>query len=270
MPKTSSTNITKILFVGDIVARHGRNIVKNHLSELRREYSVDCVIANGENLTTGHGLTLKAVNEMHNAGVDFFTTGNHVWRKEEFVAELNKPETKVIRPANYPFGTPGRGYDFINLPVGRLMVINLLAKEGIPAEVESPFWTIDEVLKVAEKEKPWAVLVDFHAEMTSEKVAMGHYLDGRVMAILGTHTHVPTADARILPKGSAYVSDAGMTGPLNSVLGIDTSIIIERFKTGLPQKFEVAKGPGVLNALLLEVGADGKALSISRIDRVYD
>jgi 2',3'-cyclic-nucleotide 2'-phosphodiesterase len=266
----------KILFIADIVARHGRRVVADLLPDLIIEKNVDYVIANGENITTGHGLTKKAVDEVLATGVNFFTTGNHVWRKEEYIEELEKKETPVIRPANYLAGTPGRGYEIVKAPFGKLLIVNLLGTEGISPysgrhgksyEIESPFWTIDRILAETKKEKPLLTLVDIHAEWTSEKVAMGHYLDGKVTAVIGTHTHVPTADNRILPGGTAYVTDAGMTGPLNSVLGIKTDIIIDRFKAGLPQRFEVASGDGIMNAILLTTDESGKAISIERIDR---
>jgi 2',3'-cyclic-nucleotide 2'-phosphodiesterase len=266
----------KILFIADIVARHGRRVVADLLPDLIIEKNVDYVIANGENITTGHGLTKKAVDEVLATGVNFFTTGNHVWRKEEYIEELEKKETPVIRPANYLAGTPGRGYEIVKAPFGKLLIVNLLGTEGISPysgrhgksyEIESPFWTIDRILAETKKEKPLLTLVDIHAEWTSEKVAMGHYLDGKVTAVIGTHTHVPTADNRILHGGTAYVTDAGMTGPLNSVLGIKTDIIIDRFKAGLPQRFEVASGDGIMNAILLTTDESGKAISIERIDR---
>lgn len=273
MPKTKEY---KVLFIGDIIARHGRRLIQKVLPELKKELGVDFVIANGENVTTGHGLTVGAVEEMLAAGVDFFTTGNHVWRKPEFMPDLENPKTPVIRPANYLAGTPGRGYEYVKTPVGEILVVNLLGTEGISAysgrqgkeyKIESPFITVDRILAEAEKKKPYATIVDIHAEWTSEKVALGHYLDGKVSAVLGTHTHVPTADTRILPGGTAYVTDVGMTGPLNSVIGIRTDIIIDRFKGGVPQRFEVADGDGVLNAILLTLDSNGKPNSIERIDR---
>jgi 2',3'-cyclic-nucleotide 2'-phosphodiesterase len=274
--KPESGKKYRILFIGDIVARHGRRLVAKVLPGLIEELSLDYVIANGENATTGHGLTIGAVEEMVAAGVDYFTTGNHVWRKEEFIEELNKKGTPVIRPANYLAGTPGRGYQVVDAPFGKMLIINLLGAEGISPysgkhgtqyQIESPFITIDKILQSTKKEKPLVTLVDIHAEWTSEKVALGHYLDSKVTAVVGTHTHIATADNRILPGGTAYVTDVGMTGPLNSVLGIKTDIIIDRFKGGLPQRFEVAGGDGLLNAVLLTIDDFGKALSIERIDR---
>jgi metallophosphoesterase (TIGR00282 family) len=266
----------RILFIGDIVARHGRRLIQQVLPGLKEELNVDFVIANGENITTGHGMTTKAVDEMLSAGVDFFTSGNHVWRKPEYIPELNRKDNPVIRPANYLAGTPGRGYEIVKTPFGKILIINLLGSEGISPysgkhgvgyEIESPFLTIDRILQSTKKEKPAVVIVDIHAEWTSEKVALGHYLDSKVTAVLGTHTHVATADNRILPGGTAYVTDVGMTGPLNSVLGIKTDIIVDRFKGGLPQRFEVAAGDGLLNAILLTIDGNGKAISIERIDR---
>lgn len=260
----------KILFIGDIVARQGRRVVKKILPTLKEELGADLVIANAENLTTGQGLTVKAVAEMQNAGVDFFTSGNHVWRKEEYLEELDKPETPVIRPANYPKNAPGSGYRILETSIGKIAVLNLLGKEGIRViryEPDNPFHVADVVLDEINREKPAAIIVDFHAELTSEKMAMGHYLDGRTTAVLGTHTHIPTADGRILPGGTAYVSDVGMVGPLESVLGVRTEIIVERFMGGTPRKFEIAEGEGVFNAVLLTLDEAGKAVSIERVDR---
>lgn len=265
--------VYKILFVGDIVARHGRRVVKKVLPELRNELGINFVIANGENLTTGWGMTKKAADEMFAAGVDFFTSGNHIWRKEEFTEELEKRDTQVIRPANYPKGTPGVGFKFVETDLGKIAILNLLGKEGIrtrrgePEDVESPFNSVDRLIEEIKKENPIVVILDFHAELTSEKVAMGHYVDGRVTAVFGTHTHVPTADLRILPKGTAYVSDVGMTGPIESVLGVKTDIIVERFKGEIPRKFEVAEGEGVLNSVLLTLDESGKVLGFERVDR---
>lgn len=260
----------KILFIGDIVARQGRRVVRGLLPQLKEELGVDLTIANGENLTTGHGLTKKAVDDMHSVGIDIFTSGNHVWRKEEFIPELDRPEATVIRPANYPKGTPGVGWRIVETCIGKIAVMNLIGKEGIRVvkyEWDNPFLVVDEVLAEIKKEDPVAIIVDFHAEWTSEKVAMAFNLDGKVSAVLSTHTHIPTADARILPGGTAYVSDVGMVGPLNSVLGVETEIIIDRFKNGTPRKFEIANGQGVFNSVLLTLDTKGAAKKIERVDR---
>lgn len=269
MPKETSKN-TKgkeliILFIGDIVGEVGRNVVKRILPKLKEKYKTDLVIANGEHLSDRVGLEIELVREMQEAGVDFFTTGNHVWRKKDFEEHIAKADVPVIRPENFKEKVPGDGYRILSTKKGKILIVNLLGKENIPIDVESPFDVIDRVL-LRKKDYQYS-LVDFHAEMTSEKVAMGHYLDGKVNAVIGTHTHVPTADARILPHGTAYISDVGMTGPRDSVLGVKSEIIIERFKTELPQRFEVADGPGVFNSVLLTINSKDKKATIKRIDK---
>lgn len=257
----------KILFIGDIVAGIGRRAVKLLLPRLREELKIDFVVANGENMTTGHGFTYDAMKELLGAGVDFFTSGNHVWKKKEFLGELSKPETPVVRPANYPHSSPGTGYKIVTTSSGRILVANLLGRERINANVESPFKVVDEILERTRGLYDFS-LVDFHAEITSEKVAMGYYLDGRVDVVVGTHTHVPTADPQILPKGTAFISDVGMVGPKKSILGVETEIIIKLFLTGMPQKFEVAKGPCIFNSVLITYSNNQKTVtSIERVDR---
>lgn len=260
-------NELKILFIADIVAGIGRKAVKGVLPDLIKEHDINFVVANGENSTTGHGMTEEAMKELISAGVDFFTTGNHIWRKPQFFPVLNRKETPVVRPANYPDNSPGEGYKIVSRPFGRILVANILGREGINANLESPFATIDKILEETKGTYDLS-LVDFHAEMTSEKVAMGYYLDGRVDAIVGTHTHVPTADQRILPKGTAFISDVGMVGPKNSILGVQTDIIIKLFTTGIPQKFFNAEGVCVFNSVLITFKSDGTK-DIERIDREY-
>lgn len=257
----------KILFIADITGRAGRKAVKEVLPQIKQEKSIDFVVANGENITSGHGMTVGAMDEMIEAGVDFFTTGNHIWKKPEFFAELDKDETPVIRPANYPDDSPGVGYKIIKKEFGKVLIINLLGQEGINARVESPFKEIDKIL--AETKGKYDIsIVDFHAEFTSEKVAMGFYLDGRVSAVVGTHTHIQTADERVLAKGTAYITDAGMVGPKESVLGMQTDIIIKLFTTGVPQKFHnETKGPYIFNSVLVEVDKKGRAVSVERVDK---
>jgi len=255
----------KILFIADIVGRAGRKTINEVLPELKKEQEVDFVIANCENITSGNGMTKGTLDEMVEAGIDFFTTGNHIWKKPEFFVELEKKETPVVRPANYPDTSPGEGYKIVKTPFGKVLIINLLGREGINANVESPFTSIDEILAKTKRKYDFSI-VDFHAEMTSEKVAMGFYLDGKVNAVLGTHTHVATADERILPKGTAYVSDAGMTGTQNSILGVKTDIIIRRFTLGLPEKFQQeTEGPRVFDSILLELDKKGKIHSVRRV-----
>lgn len=257
----------KILFVGDIVARIGRKTVAKILPDLIRSEGIDFVIANGENMTTGNGMTAETMADMQKTGIDFFTSGNHIWKKTEFIPELEKPKTPVIRPANYPEGTPGRGWDIAKTPFGNILIINLLGLEGyLNAYLDSPFRKLEEILAKAGGEADIKI-VDFHADISSEKVALGLFADGKVSAVLGTHTHVPTCDARVLPGGTAVVTDVGMVGPQNTSLGVKAEIIIERFMTGLPQKHEIpTEGPVWFHSVLLEVGKDGRAKSIKRID----
>ncbi len=257
----------KILFIADIVGKPGRKAVKKILPGLKEEEGIDFIVANGENMTSGQGMTKDTMDELIEVGVDFFTTGNHIWRKPDFFPELGKKETPVIRPANYPEDSPGVGYKIVKTKIGKILIINLLGRVWINANVESPFTTIDDILKKT-KGKYDISLVDFHAEVTSEKVAMGFYLDGRVNVVVGTHTHVPTADERVLPKGTAYVSDVGMTGTKESVLGVKTDIIVNLYTTGMPQKFSnETEGPLKFNSVLVELDKKGKVVTIKRIDK---
>lgn len=257
--------------IGDVVARPGRRAVAEVLPDLIKEEKIDLVVANIENLAHGKGATKDKVDELRGYGVDLFTSGNHIWFKEEFVSELNNDPT-VIRPANYPADNPGFGFTYANVGKEKVMLINLIGKQWIPEPTDEPFRTVDSILlNEVEKEKPAIILVDFHAEATSEKNAMGWFLDGRVTAVVGTHTHVPTADNWIMPKGTAYVSDIGMTGALHSVLGVVPEIIIKKQKDTAPAKFEwVDSGPKVFRSVLIETDKKGAAKSILRIDRSVD
>jgi metallophosphoesterase (TIGR00282 family) len=275
MPQTKENKELRILFIGDIVGEVGRNAVKKLLPRIKEKQAVDFTIANGEHLSERVGLDIEYVNEMHQAGVDLFTTGNHVWRKKEFEEHIGRADVPVIRPANFAGSVPGDGFRIVRTKKGNLLVANLIGQEHIEARgilqeegtqrVNSPFDVADKIL--SETKGYRYSLLDFHAEMTSEKVAMGQYLDGRYGAVLGTHTHVPTADNQILANGTAYVTDVGMTGPRDSVLGVKSEIIIERFRNGLPQRFEVAEGRAVFNAVLITFGENGKAVAVKRIDR---
>lgn len=255
----------KILFIGDIVARIGCEATKKVLPEIKREYDVDFTIANGEHLSDRVGVNVDTVKEMHAVGIDFFTTGNHVWRQKQFAKHIDEQELPIIRPANYPDGAPGDGYRILGTPFGKILIVNLLGREGISANLNSPFEKIDKIL--AEVKDYKYSFVDFHAEMSSEKVAFARYVDGRVSAVVGTHIHVPTADARVLEKGTAAVTDVGYVGPKESVLGVKEEIIFNLFLTGLPQSFEVAGGKCVFNSVLIDLADDGKARSITRVDR---
>lgn len=252
----------RILMIGDVIGKPGRRAVKQLLPSLRSEHGIDLVIANGENTAGGFGLTLDTANELLDSGVDLLTSGNHIWDQKEIIPYLDEG-LPLVRPANYP-DAPGRG----SLLHNNVLVINLMGRVFMPA-LDCPFRTADWILEgAAASERPPVVIVDFHAEATSEKQAMGWYLDGRVSAVLGTHTHVGTVDARVLPKGTAYISDVGMTGPQDSVIGSETGVVLERFLTGMPQRLSVAIGPVLMNSVLVDIDQDtGKALAIERLDR---
>ena len=248
--------------IGDVIGKPGRRAVQSLVPSLRRDEGIDMVIANGENTAGGFGLTADTAYELLESGVDVLTSGNHIWDQKEIIPYLDEG-LPLVRPANYP-NAPGRG----SLVHDGVLVVNLMGRVFMPP-LDCPFRTADEILREAEGESlPPIIIVDFHAEATSEKQAMGWYLDGRVSAVVGTHTHVGTVDSRILPKGTAYVSDVGMTGPMDSVIGSEVSVVVDRFLTGMPQRLPVASGPVVMNSVLIEVDREtGKALAIERVDR---
>ena len=250
-----------ILAVGDIIGRPGRQAIKELLPGLRQQYGLDLVIANGENVAGGLGLTSTSAGEMLDAGVDVLTSGNHIWAQKEIIPYLDG-EMPILRPLNYPPSVPGRGY-IIN---SQFMVVNLIGRTFI-GNFDCPFRAMDQLLAEV-RHRPPVIIVDFHAEATSEKVAMGRYLDGRVSAVLGTHTHVGTIDTQILPQGTAYVTDIGMTGPIDSIIGNDAEAVLQRFLTIIPHRLSVGKGKTIFNAILVNVDENsGKALSIDRISR---
>ncbi len=258
-----------ILFVSDIVGKPGRRILREHLPTLLKDHQVDLCVANGENAAGGVGITREVADDLFDMGVQVLTSGNHIWNKRE-IYDIIPHEPRILRPANYPAGTPGWGsyvYEVSNqLRVG---VLNLMGRVFIPISLECPFRSASHHVDQLRRETP-VILVDMHAEATSEKIAMGWFLDGQVSAVLGTHTHVQTSDERILPEGTAYMTDVGMTGPWVSVIGVKREPAIQRFLTGLPQKFEPASGPGQLNAVLITADREsGRALSIERI-RIED
>ena len=257
----------RVLMIGDIIGKPGRQTLARLLPALRRELDVDLVTANAENTAGGFGLTPKTARNLLDAGVDVMTSGNHIWDKKDIIPHMD--EFPLLRPANY-YGAPGRGW----LMHGDVMVLNLQGRTFMPANIDCPFREADKRLAEAEAQlghPPGVVLVDFHAEATSEKQSLGWYLDGRVSAVVGTHTHVATADTRLLPGGTAYVSDLGMTGPLDSVIGTETAPVLERFRTGLPQRFKPAEGPCILNSVLIDIDPQtGHATKIVRIDRSID
>jgi metallophosphoesterase (TIGR00282 family) len=253
----------RVLFIGDVVGSPGRRALKEVLPDLREELAIDAVIANGENAAAGRGLTMRTAKELFHAGVDIISSGNHIWDQKEIIEELDG-EAPILRPANYPPGSPGRGL----LSAKGLTVLNLQGRTFM-ANIDCPFRTADALLQDL-PEGP--VIVDMHAEATSEKLAMGWYLDGRVAAVLGTHTHVPTADTRILPKGTAYVTDAGMSGARDSVLGFEISASHRLFLTGLPTRLPVEENGKVLvmNSVLVDIDdTSRKATAIQRVDRQH-
>ena len=254
----------RILMIGDVIGQPGRHAVRALVPGLRSEYKIDLVVANGENSAGGFGITPDNVQELMESDVDVITSGNHVWKQKEIIPFISE-EWPLIRPANYPPGTPGRGY----IRLGQTAVLNIMGRVFMNT-LDCPFRTVDKMLdEISGLNPPKAIVVDFHAEATSEKQAMGWYLDGRVSAVVGTHTHVPTADARVLPKGTAFVTDLGMTGPYDSVIGSDVGSVLDGFLTQMPRRLSVAKGPVMLNSVLVDIDEDaGVATNIQRIDRM--
>ena len=255
----------KILFIGDIVGSPGRAAVKKLLPAIRKREDIDVVVANAENSAGGSGITSRTARDLFQSGCDVLTSGDHVWRRPEVVEVLHR-EANVLRPANFPKMTPGKGSVIFKTEAGhKVGVICLLGRVFIDALVESPFKVVVEEIKLLKAETP-VILIDIHAEATSEKVALGWFLDGEVSAVLGTHTHIQTADESILPKGTAYITDVGMTGPYDSVIGRKKEKIIERFLTGMPTRFELGTEDIQLHGVVLEVDEKtGKALAIHRV-----
>ncbi len=258
-----------LLFIGDIVGRPGRVAVQKLLKAIQQEYAIDFTVANGENAAGGNGITREVAEELYRGGVNCLTGGNHIWDQRQ-VFEFIDQDNKLIRPANYPAGTPGRGFTLLKGPNNCLIgVANFSGRVFMPP-LDDPFQEANKVVKhLASQTK--VIFIDIHAEATSEKIALGWFLDGRVSAVCGTHTHVQTADERVLPGGTAYISDVGMTGPRDSVLGVKTETIINKFLTQLPVRFEVAGGTVQLNGVVIEVDElSGKALSIVRVQKFLD
>jgi metallophosphoesterase (TIGR00282 family) len=251
-----------LLFIGDIFASPGRRIVADHPQDIVATNAVDLVIANGENAAGGFGLTPALAEDLFALGIDVITTGNHVWDKRELYDYLNR-QPRVLRPANYP-EAPGHGLVTVPSRSGiSCAVINLQGRTYMPS-TDCPFRTADRLLSGLDTGVK-VRFVDFHAEVTSEKIAMGRYLDGRVSAVIGTHTHVPTADTRILPRGTAYQTDCGMTGPYNSVIGVDTDIVLQRFLTSLPMRMEAARDGAELHSVIVDIDdSTGRARAIRR------
>jgi len=262
----------KLLFIGDIVGQPGRNAVKILLPKLRERHALDFVIANGENSAGGSGITPKTAAEIFSAGVDVITSGDHLWDQKE-VMELLANEKRFLRPLNYPAGTPGQGSGVFEVqsPKSKVQspisigVLNVQGRTFMQPPLENPFLlAAEEVKRLRERTK--IIFVDFHAEATSEKIAFGRFLDGRVSAVVGTHTHVQTADERILPGGTAYLTDAGFTGPHDGCLGREIEPVMKKFLTGMPQRFEVAKNRVLLHGAVIKIDdASGRAIKIQRV-----
>lgn len=262
----------KLLFIGDIVGQPGRKVVSQLLPELRQQHRLDFVIANGENSAGGSGITPRTAGEIFSAGVDVITGGDHLWDQKE-VLELLAGEKRFLRPLNYPAVVPGKGSGVFALPRPgsggqgsiSIAVLNLQGRTFMQPQLDNPFpLAVEEVKRLRNQTR--IIFVDFHAEATSEKIALGRYLDGQVSAVVGTHTHVQTADDQILPGGTAYLTDAGFTGPHESVLGREIEPVIKKFLTGMPQRFEVAKGRVLLHGVIIEIDeSTGKAVTIQRV-----
>jgi metallophosphoesterase (TIGR00282 family) len=250
--------------IGDVVGKPGRRAVKTFVPELRKEHKVDFVIANGENSAGGYGITVETAEELIGAGVDVITTGNHVWDQKEIIPHLDG-DLPLLRPINFPPGEPGRGY----MTSGKVMVVNLVGRVFM-GQSDCPFRAMESLLS-SMTDVPPIVFLDFHTEATSEIGAMGWYMDGRASAVVGTHTHVGTVDAQILPRGTAFLSDVGMVGPIQGVIGDDPQTVLSRFLSFRHSRLSVAKGPVRFNSVMVDVNdADGKATSIQRIDMEMD
>jgi metallophosphoesterase (TIGR00282 family) len=253
----------RIFFIGDIVGAPGRRAVEELLPRVVDRHLIDLVVANGENAAGGIGITPQVAEQLLNLGVDLLTSGNHIWKHKEILPYLDETD-RLLRPANYPPDTPGRGWTVIETAIGEKAAVINLEGRVFMNPLECPFRTVDTILAALPPQVN-ITLVDMHAEATSEKLAMGWYLDGRVSVVIGTHTHVQTADERILPKGTGYITDAGMTGPINSVIGMKKEVILERFLSQRPQSFKVATQDIQLQGVVVHVHGDGHCQEISRV-----
>ena len=255
----------KILCIGDLVGNLGLQMLKKELANIQEAENIDFTIVNGENVASGMGMTKRDYNELCKLNIDVITMGNHTWGKMDIFSFIN--ENNIIRPANYSKGVPGHGNSIIEKNDKKIAVINLIGRTDMPVQSENPFLCVDKIINKI-KDEVDIIVVDFHAEATAEKIAMGYYLDGRVNAIFGTHTHVQTADEKILSGGTAYITDIGMTGPSDSVIGMDKQVSIKRFVTSLPERYRVAEGESILNGIVVEINdKDCKTKSIYRIKK---
>ena len=257
----------RVLFIGDVIGRPGRSAIGSILPELKKQLDPLLVIANGENLAGGLGITQETADELFSYGVDILTTGNHVWDRKEFLKYIDS-DRRILRPANYPQGAPGNGYIVVELEDNTPVAIFNLSGRVFMAQLDDPFAIARDIVPKL-RDAANIVILDFHAEATSEKIAMGWYLDGQVSAVIGTHTHVQTADETILPNGTAYITDVGMTGPVNSIIGTKKDLVIQKFLTQMPVRFEVAKGDVMICAVIVDVDpVTGSSTSIKRLQRI--
>ena len=252
-----------ILAVGDIVGNSGVNKLKLELQDIKNEYNIDFVIVNGENAAEGMGITIKNFKDILSAGADCITMGNHTWGKKEIFQIVDEPQ--LLRPLNYPEGVCGKGYNIFNCENKKIAVINAMGRAEINVQTENPFLQVKKVVDKIKNEVDM-IFLDFHAEATAEKQAMGYFLDGEITAMFGTHTHVQTADEKILEKGTGYITDIGMTGPKFSVLGMDRDAALKRFLTALPEKYKIAEGETMLNGCIFKL--DDKTNKVIQIERI--
>ncbi len=264
----------RVLCIGDVIGKPGRTALRAHLPRLRSEHAIDVVIANGENAAGGVGITIQTAEDMFACGCDVITLGNHTWKHDREISPYLEREPRILRPLNYPRGTPGRGFTIVDVGARRIAVLNLIGRVFMEP-VDNPFEAAEAALTelAAAGARPGAVpiVVDMHAEASSEKRAMGHFLDGRVAAVFGTHTHVPTADEEILPAGTGYLGDVGMTGPYDSVIGMAKEKLVTKFRTNRPAPYVVASGRTQLRAVLFEIDdSTGRCTSVERLRRDLD
>ena len=262
-----------ILYLGDVMAEPGLQLLERELPAIRSEYAIDLVVAQAENVTQGKGISVVDFQRLQQAGVDFCTGGNHTITRDEIFPLLDDPKAPIIRPANYPLGTPGLGYKYIDTPSGKVLVVSLLGQivgKDASKLLHNPLKTIDDILHQESHVKKAATVVNLHGDFSSEKVVIGHYLDGRASIVVGDHWHVPTADARILPGGTAHMTDVGMCGILESSLGVAYDSIVPRWRDGRVTKNVIAiKGPKQMNGIIVAVGQDGLAQKVTPLRRIF-
>lgn len=270
MDFNQATSNTRILFLGDVVGESGRKAVIENLPKIRQACAIDFIIVNGENAAAGKGITPKITIDLLRAGAAVVTTGDHVWDQKEII-DFFPTEPRLLRPINYPDVTPGSGSVILEMAKGKIAVIQAQGRTFMQPPLENPFLSVERELKRIAEQGVKMIILDFHAETTSEKIAMGRMLDGNVSLVVGTHTHVQTADESIFPKGTGYLTDAGMCGPMESVLGRSIDSVIWRFRTGMPTRFPVAKGVVKLCGVIVELNSDtGVCLSIERFTKVLE